>query len=61
MVAPTSTAAGIFIANSVVSLTTQILLNRGIDPPVFASANTDTGDKKNEDLVRFLREQLRGL
>ncbi|MGI8746498.1 MAG: sugar isomerase domain-containing protein [Bryobacteraceae bacterium] len=61
MVAPTSTVAGIFIANSIVSLTTQILLNRGIDPPVFASANIDNGDKKNEDLLRFLRERLRGL
>lgn len=61
MVAPTSTAAGIFIVNSVVSLAAQILLDRDIDPPVFASANIDSGDKKNEDLLCFLRNRIRGL
>ncbi len=60
-VAPTSTAAGIFIANSIVALASQILIDKGIDPPVFVSANVDQGDKKNEALFRFLRERTRGL
>ena len=60
-VAPTSTAAGIFIANSIVALATNILIDKGIDPPVFVSANVDNGDKKNEALLRFLRERIRGL
>lgn len=60
-VCPTSTAAGIFIANSIVALATQELIRRGIDPPVFASANVDAGDEKNQALLRFLRERIRGL
>ena len=61
VVAPTSTAAGIFIANSIVALAVQELLDRGIDAPVFASANIDSGDTKNELLLRFLQERVRGL
>jgi uncharacterized phosphosugar-binding protein len=60
-VGPTSTAAGIFIANSIVALASQILIDKGFDPPVFASANVDHGDKKNEALLHFLRERVRGL
>jgi uncharacterized phosphosugar-binding protein len=60
-VGPTSTAAGIFIANSIVALASQILIDNGFDPPVFASANVDQGDKKNEGLLHFLRERVRGL
>ncbi len=59
--APTSTAAGIFIANSIVALASQILIEKGIDPPIFASANVDHGDEKNEALLRFLRQRIRGL
>ena len=61
IVAPTSTAAGIFIANSIVALAVQELLDRNLDPPVFASANIDGGDTKNDRLLRFLRERVRGL
>jgi uncharacterized phosphosugar-binding protein len=60
-VAPTSTAAGIFIANSIVALTAQKLLDQGIDPPVFASANLDSGDTKNKNLLQFLQQRVRGL
>ncbi len=61
VVAPTSTAAGIFIANSIVSIAVQQLIDRNFDPPVFASANTDTGDKRNVALLQFLRDRVRGL
>jgi uncharacterized phosphosugar-binding protein len=60
-VAPTSTAAGVFIANSIIALATQMLIEKGIDPPVFASANLDHGDRKNEVLLQFLRRRIRGL
>jgi uncharacterized phosphosugar-binding protein len=60
-VSPTSTAAGVFIANSIVALACQILIDKGIDPPVFASANIDQGDEKNGELLHFLRERVRGL
>ena len=60
-VAPTSTAAGIFIAGSLVSLAAQKLAERGVEPPVFASANVDDGDGKNARLLEFLRDRVRGL
>lgn len=60
-VGPMSTVAGIFIANSIVALASQILIDKGFDPPVFASANVDHGDKKNEALLLFLHERVRGL
>jgi uncharacterized phosphosugar-binding protein len=60
-VAPTSTAAGIFIANSMVALAVQDLIDRDFDPPVFASANLDNGDTKNQMLLQFLRDRVRGL
>jgi len=58
---PTSTAAGIFIANCIVSIAVQELIDRNFDPPVFVSANTDAGDQKNQSLIKFLRERIRGL
>jgi uncharacterized phosphosugar-binding protein len=60
-VAPTSTATGIFIANSIVALAVQNLIDRQIDPPVFTSMNVDNGREKNQELIRFLRERVRGL
>lgn len=60
-VAPTSTAAGIFIANSIVALAAQNLIDRKIDPPVFTSMNVDNGREKNQELIHFLRERVRGL
>ncbi len=61
MTGPTSTAAGIFIANSIVSIAVQELIDRNFAPPVFASANTDTGDARNQALIQFLRQRVRGL
>lgn len=58
---PTSTAAGVFIANTLVSLAAADLIRRGIVPPIFASANTDSGDKNNQALLSFLRERIRGI
>jgi uncharacterized phosphosugar-binding protein len=60
-VAPTSTAAGIFIANSIVTLAAQNLIDRKIDPPVFTSMNVDSSREKNQELIHFLRERVRGL
>lgn len=60
-VGPTSTAAGIFIANSIVSIATEKLIEKGCDPPVFVSANVEIGDTKNRLLLDFLRERIRGL
>lgn len=60
-VAPTSTLAGIFIANSIVALAARELHTRGSRPPVFVSSNLDDGDDANRPLLDFLRQRVRGL
>ena|SRR5205823_1962887 len=58
---PTSTLAGIFIANCVSGMAARMLLERGFDPPVFLSANVDGADERNARLLEFMRERIRGL
>jgi uncharacterized phosphosugar-binding protein len=60
-VGPTSTLAGAFIANSLVSLAAAELMERGIDPPVFVSANVDGGDARNQRLLEMMKQRIRGL
>jgi uncharacterized phosphosugar-binding protein len=60
-VGPTSTLAGVFIANWIMCTAVQELINRGIQPKVFASANLDKGDDHNRELINFLRHRIRGL
>lgn len=60
-VGPSSTAAGIFIANAITALAVKKLLDDGTDPPVFSSANVDHGDARNAALLAFLRDRVRGL
>ncbi len=60
-VGPTSTLAGIFIANSMMVLAARELLDRGIQPPVFVSANVDGGDALNRKLLDMMRQRIRGL
>lgn len=60
-VGPTSTLAGVFIANCVVGLAVEELVRRGIRPPLFRSANIDGADADNERLLAFLRQRVRGL
>lgn len=58
---PTSTLAGVFIANCISGMAARLLIDRGIDPPVFVSANCDGADERNRPLLDFLRERVRGL
>jgi uncharacterized phosphosugar-binding protein len=60
-VGPTSTLAGVFIANWIMCTAIQELINRGVKPKVFASANLDQGDDHNRELINFLRHRTRGL
>lgn len=34
------------------------LLNRGIQPPVFTSANTDGGDEKNAQIIAQFKNRI---
>ncbi len=47
----TSTVIGTALLNAAVVETVRILLERGIDPPVFRSANLDNSDEHNQRLM----------
>lgn len=57
-VGPLSTVAGCAVANVIVVETVQILVTRGITPPVFMSANLDGGDDFNAEQLRIHRERI---
>lgn len=48
----TSTVIGAMIMEAVVCRTAEILTESGVEPEVFASANTEGGDKVNERFIR---------
>ncbi len=58
-VAPTSTVVGAAIVNAIVAESTARFVERGIDPPVFKSANIDGGDAYNQVLLDTYRDQIR--
>jgi len=57
-IAPTSTIAGAFILNSLVIETVENLLNKGIEPPIFYSANIDHGDEQNQKIFETYQKQI---
>jgi uncharacterized phosphosugar-binding protein len=58
---PTSTLAGVFIANCIAAMAAEKLLERKAAVPVFVSANLDGGDEHNQKLLDFMRKRVRGL
>lgn len=61
LTAPTSTIAGSFIAQSLVTGVIEELLRRGVTPPVFVSKNLDDSDEVNAGNFEFLRRRIKGL
>jgi uncharacterized phosphosugar-binding protein len=57
-VAPTSTAVGALIVNSILVETVAILVDNGISPPVFHSANVDGGDEANRQIFVKYKDQI---
>lgn len=57
-VAPSSTIAGAFIVNSIVIGVCEELIKRGIEPPIFYSANVDGGDEKNKQIFEKYKKQI---
>lgn len=49
-VGPTSTITGAFIMNQIIISATQWLIEHGIEPPVFKSANLDGSKQHNDEL-----------
>jgi uncharacterized phosphosugar-binding protein len=56
--APTSTAVGAALLNAVAARTVALLVERGLEPPVFVSSNVPGGDEHNAKIMREHGEQI---
>lgn len=57
-VAPTSTISGCTIVNMMLIRTVEYLLEMGIEPPIFHSANADGGDEFNDRIFKEYKDQI---
>lgn len=57
-VAPTSTVIGATIVNAMVIQIVEKLLAKGIEPPIFHSANVDGGDAFNQELLKKYQKHI---
>ncbi len=57
----TSTIAGALIVDMIIAQTVQNLMDRGITPPVFISANVDGGDEHNKKVFAKYQRLIKGL
>jgi uncharacterized phosphosugar-binding protein len=55
---PLSTVLGCAAVNAIVCRTIEDLLARGVEPPVFLSANLEGGDEHNARMLEELRERI---
>lgn len=60
-IAPTSSVIDITLVNLIVVNTVEQLLQKGVIPPVFMSANTDTGDKANKSVLEIYKGKIPSL
>jgi len=57
-IAPTSSVMDITLVNLILVNTVELLLQKGIQPPVFMSANTDAGDEANKDILKTYKARI---
>jgi uncharacterized phosphosugar-binding protein len=57
-IASSSTVVGAAILNAVIARACELLLNDGIDPPVFMSGNMDGGDAYNKAVIAEHRDNI---
>ena len=60
-IAPTSSVMDITLVNLILVNTAEILLSKGMKPPVFMSANTDAGDQANKAVLDMYRARIPSL
>ena len=60
-IAPTSSVIDITLVNLVLVNTVELLLQKGITPPVFTSANTDQGDSANKNILETYKSRIPSL
>ena len=56
--APTSTIAGAAICNSIVARSIELMIEAGIEPPVFLSANVEGGDEHNARMLEKYKDNV---
>ena len=57
-IAPTSSVMDITLVNLILVNTVELLLKKGMKPPVFMSANTDAGDEANRDVLKTYKARI---
>lgn len=57
-VAPTSSIAGCYIVNAMMIEAVELLLSKGIKPPVLHSANVDGGDEFNREIFIKYKDKI---
>ena len=60
-IAPTSTVVGVALLHSVMVAVTKYLAQKGVEPPIFISANVNGAEEHNQRLIERYRERLRHL
>ena len=60
-IAPTSSVIDITLVNTVLVNTVELLLRKGMAPPVFTSANTDEGDSANKNILETYKPRIPSL
>ena len=60
-IAPTSSVLDITLVNLVLVNTVELLLQKGMTPPVFTSANTDEGDRANKNILETYKARIPSL
>ena len=60
-IAPTSTIVDSFIAHRMVIESVAEMVKRGLQPPIFRSANLPEGDAKNAELIKRYRSRVKDL
>ena len=60
-IAPTSTVVGVAILHSIVYAVVTQLVQKGVEPPIFTSANVGNSDEHNQQLLERYRGRLRHL
>ena len=60
-IAPTSSVIDITLVNLVLVNIVELLLQKGMTPPVFTSANTDQGDSANKNILETYKSRIPSL
>lgn len=58
---PASTIAGMFIIHSIILQATELMLKKGVTPPIYISGNIEGGQEYNEKFIKKYKHKLKHL